>query len=40
VLQDLARNNLDLANLSYVAVGNQVVLVDPRERRVVDVIAR
>lgn len=38
VPQDLARNNPDLANLSYVAVGDQVVLVDPRERRVVDVI--
>jgi Protein of unknown function (DUF1236) len=38
VPQDMARSNPDLANLSYVAVGDQVVLVDPRERRVVDVI--
>jgi hypothetical protein len=39
VPQDLARDNPDLASYSYVAIGDQIVLVDPRDRRiVVDVI--
>jgi hypothetical protein len=38
VPQDLARDNPDLASYSYVAIGDQIVLVDPRDRRIVDVI--
>jgi Protein of unknown function (DUF1236) len=38
VPEDMARSNPDLAAYRYVAIGNQIVLVDPREQKVVDVI--
>jgi len=38
VPDDLARSNPDLAGYRYVAIGDQIVLVDPRRQKIVDVI--
>ena len=38
VPDDLARSNPDLAGYRYVAIGDQIVLVDPRQQKIVDVI--
>jgi hypothetical protein len=38
VPEELARSNPDLASDKYLAIGNQVVLVDPHDQKVVQVI--
>ncbi|WP_316183110.1 DUF1236 domain-containing protein [Bradyrhizobium sp. SZCCHNRI1009] len=38
VPDELARSNPELANYQYLAIGEQVVLVDPRDQKVVQVI--
>ena len=38
VPEELARNNPELANYRYLAIGDDVVLVDPQQRKVVQVI--
>jgi hypothetical protein len=38
VPEDLVRTNPDLGSYRYLAIGNQVVLVDPRQQKIVDVI--
>jgi hypothetical protein len=38
VPEDLARSNPELASYQYLAIGNQVVLVDPQEKKIVQVI--
>lgn len=38
VPDEMARNNPELASYRYVAIGDQIVLVDPRQQKVVDVI--
>jgi hypothetical protein len=38
VPESLASQNPDLRNYQYIAIGNEVVLVDPKEQKIVDVI--
>ena len=38
VPDNLARSDPDLAGYRYVAIGDQIVLVDPRQQKIVDVI--
>ncbi|GLH81992.1 hypothetical protein SSBR45G_69010 [Bradyrhizobium sp. SSBR45G] len=38
VPDELARSNPELANYQYLAIGDQVVLVDPRDQKIVQVI--
>ena len=38
VPEELTRANPDLGNYKMLAIGEQVVLIDPRERKVVEVV--
>jgi hypothetical protein len=38
VPEELARANPELAQYRYLSIGDQIVLVDPREQRIVQVI--
>ena len=38
VPEEIARNNPELGQYKMLAIGDQVVLVDPRQQKVVDVI--
>lgn len=38
VPKELARNHPELANYRYLAIGDEVVLVDPQQKKIVDVI--
>jgi hypothetical protein len=36
--EELARNHPELANYRYLAIGDMVVLVDPQQQKIVQVI--
>jgi hypothetical protein len=38
VPEELTRNNPELSQYRYLAIGDQIILVDPRQQKVVEVI--